>query len=223
MDKQTFTMEIQKALAVPFPESAIKFKPTQTTKGKNKEPIMRNGQQVAGCTAHIDARDVMNRLDDVVGVGGWSDDYREIANGNNVVCSLTVLGVTKTDVGEINDGGFADKMKSAYSDALKRAAIKFGIGRHLYSMEMQWLPFDGYRIIKPKTRTAPKPSTEDQHYDFVALMREVYGEMNTAKGMELVEWASGNRVTDYAKLHSNEIEKLITALNGKLDEDSEEN
>jgi hypothetical protein len=40
--------------------------------------------------------------------------------------------LTKVDVGgpsEQPDGG--DWLKAAFSDALKRAAVKFGVGRHL--------------------------------------------------------------------------------------------
>jgi len=157
--------DYQKALAEPFLESEIGWKPEITKKTVNgkKVDIMRGNQQVAGCTAHIDARNVMERLDSVVGIGNWSDSYR-IVSERNVECTLTVCGVSKSDVGQTNEGGFADPMKSAYSDALKRAAVKFGIGRHLYGMEMRWLPFDGYRILTtnepvqaPKPAQAPKP------------------------------------------------------------------
>ena len=130
---------IQAALRKPFDPSQISWKPEVTTKKDQgrRVPITRNGKQVAGCAAHIDARDVMNRLDEVVGFDGWSDSYQVLNNGKNVECTLTVMGISKTDVGQIHDGGFADPLKSAYSDALKRAAVKFGIGRHLYDMEMQ--------------------------------------------------------------------------------------
>ena len=154
MDKK----EIQAALIKPFDSSLVKWKPEVTKKNQDgrKVDIMRNGQQVAGCTAHIDARDVMNRLDEVVGSFEWSDSYRVLPNEKNVECTLTVMGVSKTDVGQTNEGGFADAMKAAYSDALKRAAVKFGIGRHLYSMEMQWRPFDGYKILdRPLKKQAP--------------------------------------------------------------------
>lgn len=156
-----FTIEIQKQLASPFEDSQVGWKPQVTTKGKSKEPIMRGDVQVAGCTAHIDARAVMNRLDEVVGVGNWSDRYTVLPNGENVECTLIVFGVSKSDVGEPNDGGFADKMKAAYSDALKRAAVKFGIGRYLYDMEMEWLPFDGYKITQaPKSQPASQRPVE---------------------------------------------------------------
>ena len=49
----------------------------------------------------------------------------------------------KTDVGspsEQPDDG--DKLKAAFSDALKRAAIKLGIGRYLYRLPRQWVDYD---------------------------------------------------------------------------------
>ncbi len=152
--------DYQKKLAEEFQPQEIKFKPEVTKKTVNGQKVnIKNnqGEQIAGCTAHIDARDVMNRLDAVVGVGGWSDSYQVLNNGKNVECTLTVLGVSKSDVGQTNEGGFADPLKAAYSDSLKRAAVKFGIARHLYSMEMQWKLFDGYKIIEKPTRKATLP------------------------------------------------------------------
>ena len=159
--------EIQKALNQPFDESQVKWKP-QITKKKDGSGYYHGNQQVAGCTAHIDARDVMNRLDEVVGTFGWSDSYHVLGD-KNVECMLTVNGVTKSDVGEVNPDGFADPLKTAYSDALKRAAVKFGIGRHLYDMEIEWLPYDGYKILEqsPKLRqnkaTPPQPQRQQDY------------------------------------------------------------
>jgi hypothetical protein len=86
--------------------------------------------------SYIDARQVMNRLDQVVGPGNWSDLYREVGGGGAIECMLTVCGVTKTDVGYSNtpdDGNEQEPLKAAYSDAFKRAAVKHGIGRFLYA------------------------------------------------------------------------------------------
>ena len=112
-----FTLEMQQALSSPFPDSEIGWKPQVTTRGRQKEEIVKNGIRVAGCVAHIDARNVMDRLDEVVGVGNWSDSYDEIGN-HHIKCTLTVCGVSKQDVRQANDGGFADPVKSAFSDAL---------------------------------------------------------------------------------------------------------
>ncbi len=65
-----------------------------------------------------------------------------------VKCRLTVLEVTKEDVGE------GDSLKAAFSDALKRAAVKFGVGRYLYRLEKQWVDYDPEkgRFTPPSSR-----------------------------------------------------------------------
>jgi len=87
---------------------------------------------------YIDARDVMDRLDDVLGIENWTDDYEAGAAGG-VLCRLTLTidgrQVTKTDAAENTD---IEEVKGGISDAFKRAAVKFGIGRYLYSAGTTW-------------------------------------------------------------------------------------
>lgn len=126
--------EIGAQLAEPFDPREVQFKPT----------VVKGNRALA--MAYLNARCVMDRLDDVVGVAGWQDDY-EITSDGSVICSLKVLiegeWVRKTDVGspsEQPDGG--DRLKAAFSDALKRVAVKFGIGRYLYRLKAEWEDFD---------------------------------------------------------------------------------
>lgn len=114
------TKEILQELAKPFPASKISIK-VQTKPNDNGNAL---------CVAYIDARDVMERLDTVVG-GEWSDDYRSAPSGG-LECALTVCGVTRRDVGD--DQNDNEQQKAGYSDAFKRAAVKFGIGRFLYDL-----------------------------------------------------------------------------------------
>jgi len=121
-------------LAAYFDPQDVKFKP-QSVKGNR-----------ALALAYIDARAVQARLDDVLGVEGWQDDYTIVADGS-VVCKLSCrLGsewVSKMDVGsqsEQPDGG--DRLKAAFSDALKRTAVKFGVGRYLYRLPSVWCDYD---------------------------------------------------------------------------------
>ena len=125
--------EIRRRLADPFPPGVVGWK-AQTVK---------NNRALA--VAYIDARDVMDRLDDVFGVGGWQDTYSPMGDG--VLCALAVRidgeWVEKQDVGspsEQPDAG--DRAKAAVSDALKRAAVKFGVGRYLYSLPTLWADYD---------------------------------------------------------------------------------
>src|SRR5262245_49381446 len=125
---------VMKALSAPFDPSEVKFKPAVVSGNR------------AMALAYVDARVIQDRLDDVLGVTGWQDDY-EVLPDNSVVCRLRLkLGdewITKVDVGgpsEQPDGG--DRMKAAFSDALKRAAVKFGVGRYLYRLPAQWVDYD---------------------------------------------------------------------------------
>lgn len=146
---------ITAALSDPFDPREIKFKPQ----------MVKNNRALA--IAYVDVRLVEDRLDEVLGVENWQDDYEILADGS-VACRLRVfLGgqwVTKMDVGspsEQPDQG--DRLKAAFSDALKRAAVKFGIGRYLYRLPAQWVEYDAAKkqITNPPQLPAfalPRPA-----------------------------------------------------------------
>ena len=98
-----------------------------------KEVLNRPGK---GSTLlhYIDARSVMKRLDDVVGMANWQTKIIETASGTRVLCELSVKiegeWITKTDGSGDTD---FEKEKGAISRALCRAATHFGIGRYLYN------------------------------------------------------------------------------------------
>lgn len=128
------TETLTELLASPFSEEEVKFKPAVVSGNR------------AMALPYVDARAIQDRLDDVLGVSGWQDEYECLPDGS-VVCRLRLrLGdewITKMDVGgpsEQPDEG--DRRKAAFSDALKRAAVKFGIGRYLYRLEAQWVDYD---------------------------------------------------------------------------------
>lgn len=90
------------------------------------------------CVAYIDARDVMNRLDNVVGAGLWQDDYRVINNQLFAGIGILINGqwVWKWDTGTESE---TEKEKGIVSDSFKRAAVKWGVGRFLYDLDIQYL------------------------------------------------------------------------------------
>jgi hypothetical protein len=103
-------------------------------------------QNRAMAVAYIDSRTVMYRLDDAVGQENWYDKY-EILDQGTVMCTIWVkIGeewVGKTDVGgESSQQDPEDRRKAAFSDAFKRAAVKWGIGRYLYRLPHQWVEYD---------------------------------------------------------------------------------
>lgn len=161
---KTTANSIGKALSAPFDPSEVKFKPH----------VVKGNRALA--LAYVDARAIMDRLDEALGVENWQDRY-EVVPDTSVVCRLRVrIGdqwISKSDVGspsEQPDGG--DRLKAAFSDALKRAAVKFGIGRYLYRLPQQWADFDAQKkqfVSPPRlpewaTITKPKQPREKKSY-----------------------------------------------------------
>ena len=80
---------------------------------------------------YINNRCVMHRFDAAFGAENWTSEFREIGNG--FLCRLTVTindrevyredGASKTNI---------EPEKGGISDAMKRAAVQFGLGRCLY-------------------------------------------------------------------------------------------
>lgn len=86
------------------------------------------------CVAYIDARQVMDLLNEVVGPENWQDHYREVAGKIYCELSLRVDGewVSKSDCGSAST---FESEKGQASDAFKRTAVKWGIGRFLYTLD----------------------------------------------------------------------------------------
>lgn len=135
--------DARKLLIAPFAPAAMKFR----IDGKPN----KNGQ--CRTLTYIDSRLAMERLSDVDPT--WSDEYKLLAGTPTdpfglqqlapTECRLTLLGVTRTGIGQISANRLDDKYaKSAYSDALKRAAVEFGIGAYLYSFPQLFVGQDHY-------------------------------------------------------------------------------
>ena len=98
----------------------------------------KNPQATMVC--YVDARDVANRLDQVVGVENWEADYKEIKSV--MYCGIGIYlpdqnrTVWKWDCGTESN---TEKEKGESSDAFKRSAVRFGLGRFLYDIPIQYL------------------------------------------------------------------------------------
>lgn len=92
----------------------------------------------AQCVAYIDARDVQNLLDGVCGPENWQDKYSQVKN--TMVCSIGIKcgddWVWKSDGGTETE---VEAEKGELSDSFKRAAVKWGIGRFLYDLDIQFV------------------------------------------------------------------------------------
>jgi hypothetical protein len=95
----------------------------------------------ATCVAYIDSRDVQDVLDKYC---NWSDRYYSV-NGM-LFCEITIyadgIEYKRSDAGSESN---VEAQKGQSSDAFKRAAVKFGIGRFLYSKKMVYLKADAIK------------------------------------------------------------------------------
>jgi hypothetical protein len=128
-----------KALSAEFPRAAVSWRAQSLTKTGDK----------AMALAYIDARDVMDRLDTVCGPDGWQCDYPHAAA--KTVCRIGIK-IGDEWVWKANGAGDSDieAEKGALSDAFKRAAVLWGIGRYLYSIESPWVPCETWTDDKGK-------------------------------------------------------------------------
>ena len=90
------------------------------------------------CVAYIDARQVMDLLDSVCGAENWQSDYKEVKGNMFAGIGININGnwVWKWDCGTESQ---TEKEKGEASDSFKRAAVKWGVGRFLYEMEIKYL------------------------------------------------------------------------------------
>jgi hypothetical protein len=139
--------EIQEKLAQPFDEVKFRAGATRDARGGGKEckPL-----------GYIDAADVIDRLNEHC-PDEWSEEY-ELTRPGVIMCKLTICGITRCGVGQAGKKD-EEPEKSAESDALKRAAVKFGIGTYLRRWDLPYHPmvrksdndyyFDSYAYVPP--------------------------------------------------------------------------
>jgi hypothetical protein len=218
------------SLKRPFDPAVVKWRPG--SKSGNRAMAM----------AYVDARDVMERLDEAFGVMGWSDSFMVVQDGAAVECTITVsLGdevgrwVTKVDVGYPNSPG-SDKeqepLKAAYSDALKRAAVKFGIGRELYDTPSFWIPLNERGMFDESSRpvwivgkgwmlptgetSPPTPSSGSARAMITAKLKSIRIEgqpLTVAQAKAAVKIATGKEST--SELSPAEVAGFLTTLDNQ--------
>ena len=124
------------------------------------------GKPYCKVVPYINSRAVMARLDTTVGPSNWGTKFRYVENNwqaekcrfsGGFMCELSLFlygrWVTKTDGANPRD---TEPFKSCFSDALKRAAVHWGIGRYLYSLPTQY----GKIVDKQFDKTAMKGRTK---------------------------------------------------------------
>lgn len=128
-------------LSAPFPEEAIYWRAGASSRDKKR----------AQALPYAEPRVYEDRLNDVCGLD-WAVTFKPWGDAR-IICELTIHGVTRSSTGEENEG-FAPGT-SAEAQAFKRACVKFGLGRYLYDIPIQWVDFDG-KALSETPALAPK-------------------------------------------------------------------
>lgn len=143
--------DILRALAAPFPPANVSWRVGSTSKDGKKGMAL----------CYIDARDVQRRLDLVMGYN-WADEL--VVMPGLVTCRIGLLidgswiwrqDGTATVRESLSDGDLSAKkeqeremsLKGSASDAFKRAAVKWGIGRYLYDIASPWVEVNEFKQI----------------------------------------------------------------------------
>ena len=143
---------------------------------------------------YVTSRDGQKRLDEKYGPLGWQDRY-EVIDGD-LYCIISAWDiekqtwVSKEDVGTAS---YTAKEKGRASDAFKRACVKHGIGRELYTAPLIWIPENlaNIKVQGDKATTKDKffvnliTYTSDQKIDELEIVNQdmdiVFKKYSTAK------------------------------------------
>jgi hypothetical protein len=130
MSNYQTAQELFDELCRPFAAEEIEWRVGSTNSEKSKGMAL----------AYMDARAVMDRLDGVCGPGGWQCNYT--VHGALAVCNIGVQMPDGSWIWKADGAGATDVEgeKGMLSDALKRAAVRWGVGRYLYEMVSPWMP-----------------------------------------------------------------------------------
>lgn len=123
--------EIQEKLSAPFLPSEIEWRISATNKDKTKGIAV----------PYITNRAIMNRLDSIFGIFGWKNEF--IANDKSKICGISIkfgdIWYTKYDGADDTN---IEATKGGISNAMKRAAVQWGIGRYLYKLPTFWVSIE---------------------------------------------------------------------------------
>jgi hypothetical protein len=140
----------------PFNPKVVHWRVGATNAKKN------NGVPTKGIAlAYVNARDVMKRLDDVCG-DNWQVEYPFAG------CCRIGIKIGDEWLWRSNGAGETDVEgeKGQFSDAFKRAAVLWGVGRYLYYLDNIWCDVDKYKKIatppKLPSWALPKPIAQVQ-------------------------------------------------------------
>ena len=145
------------------------------------------------------ARTDMDILDETVGPENWESDYKEIKG--NLYCGIGIRfenspTVWKWDCGiESREDSDGNQKKGEASDAFKRAGVKWGIGRELYTGPFIFITSDKLNLKKTEYNGKAKYNT----YDTFSVEKIAYDDDNRISGLCIRNDSTKKRVFIWQK------------------------
>jgi hypothetical protein len=138
MEQKMSRTDLLAELAKPFSKKDIQWRVMRHWQGRNGYCVLT--------VAYVTNRAIQNRLDGVMGINNWQNEYRDMSGGILCGISLRIDGewIIRWDGAEPTH---IEPFKGGLSDAMKRAASQWGIGRYLYNLKEQ---FAYVRDTKPE-------------------------------------------------------------------------
>jgi hypothetical protein len=238
--EQTFT-----ALAAPFPASEVEWRIQRTGE--------YGGVQKGFAVPYLDSRAISDRLNEVIGQFNWQNSFTAwhtipVKTGTlaSQLCTISIYcaergeWISKCDGAENTD---IEPIKGGLSDAFKRAAVKWNIGRYLYEMSGVWVEVEkkgaGF-VIKdgenarldkvyvaavakifgtttPK-KPAPPPNEAATQTAIITAIAQTNGASGTNTQMQLTDGATGTPVVVYLKGVDEKLAKGVRLKNMKFEE-----
>lgn len=209
--------ELQSELAAPFPPERVHWRVMQVYENK----------EVALVAAYIDARDVYDRLDEVCGVAGWQCTHHDGGDGR-LTASIGILvngeWVWKSDGAGARQSSAGlseqDANKGDYSDAIKRAAVAWGIGRYLYNLGRTYADVEQKGrtwVIKDDQQGKLRNALHDVAGSAIGLTTR--GEQNLARVLvaTLEQFCEGpQQVDEFIERNRGTLETLTKAQKGEV-------
>jgi len=198
--------EIQEALKKPFTEDEIEWRVSQSgLKSDKKTPW-------AKVVPYIQNRAIMNRLDDIMGIADWKNEFTRWGDKSQL-CTLW-LKLEGTWIGKTDgaDNTNIESTKGGLSDSMKRAAVQWGIGRYLYEYG------EFFAIISDKGQHYVKASnnTPAFNWDAPKLNSKKVDNYQTEKPAGWDKKASRPITQKEVELNQVEAARFVQALSDKL-------
>jgi len=173
--------EIQTKLLAPFNDSDIEWR-LQWTSNDNTSGL---------AVPYVDNRAIQSRLDDVVGIGNWKNEYipwhsamyvdssKNKRQVDSQICGISIYfaerseWITKYDGAEDSE---IEAIKGGLSDSMKRAAVQWGVGRYLYSMDSVFVEVESDKKGRPVFKKGQRSKLDAAHQECV---KKLFGQTAT--------------------------------------------